>query len=61
VKRSLLTVLVLTATLATVGPAQADGVRVTRFGSATLDPIEASAVRARIAFIGNGVGRETFA
>ncbi|MFH0352413.1 MAG: hypothetical protein ACHBMF_10880 [Chromatiales bacterium] len=54
-KRTLLTALILTATLTSVGQAQADGVRVTRFGSATLDPIDASAVRARIAFIDNGV------
>lgn len=54
-KRTLLTALILTATLASVGQAQADGVRLARFGSATLAPIGDSAVRARIAFIDNGV------
>ncbi len=54
-KRTLFTALILTATLASAGQAQADDVRVTRFGSSTLEPIGDSAVRARIAFIDNGV------
>ncbi|MGH8614428.1 MAG: hypothetical protein ACREYF_20985, partial [Gammaproteobacteria bacterium] len=54
-KRTPLPVLILTAILMGAVQAQADGVRVARFGSATLDPIGDSTVRARIAFIDNGV------
>jgi len=52
-KKTFATVLMLAAMYASVGQVQA--ARIPRFGSATLDPFEGSAVRARIAFIDNGV------
>ncbi len=52
-KRAFVIALMLALMQASVG--QAQGVRIPRFGSATLDAIGGSAVRARIAFIDNGV------